>query len=440
MSSLLKTLNEQRGAKLKKAQSITEKASEEKRGFSDEERNELRGLQSEVEKLDEDLDIEVRNIAQLSRKGPDLSEKEKRDVARFNLGKIVRHLSNRQSGSPDQLDGIEAEMHQEGAREAREAGLSVSGVAIPRMLMLPREQRATLSVTGGTTTQYGGDLVETEVGGVLGDFYNNSVMEQNGAVVLTGLMNNLSLPNYEKGSAPAKKAENAAAGDVGGSFTTLELSPNRLSGYAVITDQLLMQSDENVARIVGGEINSHMRQVKEVAFFHGAGTNEPVGIAATSGIGSVVGGTNGAAPDWADIVDLETAVLVDDVDPEALRYFTNSAVRGKLKKTVVVSGTSADMIWDRRTPGAPLNDRPASITNAVSSALTKGSSSGVCSAIFFGAPRYFYVGYWGGVMLEVTRDSTDAKAGQRHLVANTYYDAGLRKPEAFSAMLDALTA
>ena len=437
----LKLLQETRGGLVKQARELIDAATAENRGLNADEQAKLATIEGEIDGLGATIDAEIRQLSREANKAPDLSKQEQRDINRFSLGKIVRHLDKVFRGQPTTIDGIEAEMVQMGEAEARSSGLNAGGLALPSLLLKPTlERRANLSVTGGTTDQYGGTLVATEKRGIFGDFYNSSVLEQSGATVLTGLVNNLDLPNYTKGSAPAKKTENEAAGDVAGTFASLSLSPNRLAGYAVVSDQLLAQTPENIELIVGGEIRNHMNSVKEVAFFHGGGTNEPVGIAATSGIGSVAGGTNGLAPTWAHIVDLETEVANDNADQGALRYFTNSKVRGKLKKTVVASGTDASMIWDRRTPEAPLNGYAASVTNAVSSALTKGSSSGVCSAIFYGNPGDFYVGYWGGIMLEMVRDSTDAKAGQRHLVANTYYDAGLRRAQSFSAMLDALTA
>jgi HK97 family phage major capsid protein len=435
----LNILQETRGGLVKQARQILDAAGAENRALTTEENEKLAGIEGEIDGLNVTIEAEMRQLAREANVAPTLSKQDQRDINKFTLGKIVRHLDRVHSGRPSTIDGIEAEMIEEGIKEARACGVEAGGISLPSMLLKPvKENRATLSVTGGTNQQYGGTLVATEKAGIFGDFYNSSVLEQSGAMVLTGLVNNLDLPNYTKGSAPAKKTENEAAGDVAGTFTSLSLSPNRLSGFAVISDQLLNQTNENIELIVGSEIRNHMNAVKEKAFFHGGGTSEPVGIAGTNGIGSVVGGTNGAAPDWADIIDLETEVAIDDALQGSVSYFTNAKVRGKLKKTVVATGTSADMIWDRRTPEAPLNGYRAAVTNAISSTLTKGSSD-VASAIFFGNAADFYVGYWGGVSLEVVRDSTDAKAGQRHLVANTYYDAGLRRAKSFSAMLDALT-
>lgn len=430
MSQLLKTLNEQRGAKLKAAQSITEKASGESRGFTDDERNQIRGLQEEIGKIDEDLEIEVRNIAQLSRKAPELSKGEERDVARLDIGKILRHMNR--GGQGGALDGIEAEMIQQGESEARAAGLTVSGIALPEFVA--RRENRDLSVTGGTTTQYGGELVATEKQGLLGDFYSASVLAANGAMVLTGLMGNVDLPRYTKDTNPAKKTENEAAGELSPTFASLSLTPKRLPAFIDISDQLLMQSSAVLETFLRREITSQLLDVQEIACFHGGGTSEPTGIAATTGIGSVVGGTNGAAPDWSDIVDLESAVANVNAATGRLHYITNTKVRGKLKKTVRVASTDSRFIWD-----GDLNGYTPLVTNAVSSTLTKGGATSVCSAIFFGNVADFVIGYWGGIMLEMVRDTTGAKAGQRTLVANTYYDAGVLRPKSFAAMLDALT-
>lgn len=430
MSQLLKTLNEQRGAKLKEAQSITEKACAEKRGFSDDERTKLRGLNDEIEKLNEDITEETRSIANLSHQATSLTKQERQDVARFDIRKLLNHMNRGGQGSP--IDGIEAEMIQEGEREARAAGLTVSGIALPEMLTA-REARD-LSVTGGTTQQYGGELVATAKQGLLGDFYNASVLASNGALVLRGLQGNVDLPRYTKASNPTAKAENGAADELSPTFAALSLTPKRLPAFVDISDQLLMQSSAVLEAFLRAEITNQLLDVQEVAFFHGNGTNQPTGIAATSGIGSVVGGTNGADPDWADIIDLESAVANVNAATGRLHYITNTKVRGKLKKTVRVASTDSRFIWD-----GDLNGYTPLVSNAVSSTLTKGSASGVCSAIFFGNVADFVIGYWGGIMLEMVRDTTGAKAGQRTLVANTYYDAGVLRPKSFAAMLDALT-
>ena len=429
----LKQLQEKRGGLVKQAREVLDKASTEERALTADEQTQIGNIEKDADAIGATIDTEMRQLSRESKGVPTLSTQDQRDVNTFDLGKVLRKLNQGGGGSP--LDGIEAEMILEGEKEARAAGLGVNGIALPQLLLTGKETRA--AMVAGTDAN-GGELIETAKRGLLGDFYNSSVLEQAGALVLNGLQGNLDLPRYTVGTTPVKKAENAAAGEAGGTFASLSLSPKRLPAYIDISDQLLLQSPGVLEAFIGGQLRNQLNSVKETAFFHGGGTLEPTGIAATSGIGSVVGGTNGAAPTWAHLVDLWKAVADDNADIGALSYFMNTATIGKLLQTPKVSSTDSVMVLNDLAAG--ILGRPVRASNSVSSTLTKGTESGTASAIFYGNANDFVVGYWGGVMLEMVRDTTGAKAGQRTLVANTYYDAGVLRPQSFSAMLDALPA
>ena len=85
-----------------------------------------------------------------------------------------------------------------------------------------------------------------------------------------------------------------------------------------------------------------------------------------------------------------------------------------------------------------MNEYPAGVSNNVSSTLTKGTSSGVCSAIFFGNWRDLLIGEWGG--LETLTDNV-TQAANRIIRCHAYQtvDVAVRQAASFSAMLDALT-
>ena len=147
---------------------------------------------------------------------------------------------------------------------------------------------------------------------------------------------------------------------------------------------------------------------------------------------AVAGGTNGAAPSYANLIALETEVAQDNADIGRVAYMTNTKVRGKLKSTVI--GTDQRMVWS--DGGAPINGYPVWITNQVSSGLTKGSSSGVCSAIFFGNWGDLLVGMWGG--LDILVDPyTASTTGTVRVIALQDVDVAVRHAESFAAMLDA---
>lgn len=358
----------------------------------------------------------------------DLSEGEKRDLGKFDLARALRSCVG-----DSKLEGIERELVSEGFKEAKEAGINQSrGIMLPGFFV-----KRDMTATGGTGGDQGGMTVATQKAGLLDDFYNASIMRQLGATVMTGLVGNLDIPRLVAGTDPAGKAENAAADEIAPTTADLNLSPNRLPGYVNISKQLLMQSSSAIEAVIRTSVTSQMLAVQEKAFFHGSGTNEAEGIAGTSGIGSVVGGTNGAAPTFSHMVGLETAVDTQNAASGSLAYATNGQIKGKLKLTPKqASGVEGNFVLQ----DGEINDTRAAFTNAISRTLTKGSASGVASAIFYGNFADFFIGYWSGLMLDLVSDATLATEGKLRLVGETYYDGGVQRPKSFAAMLDALGA
>lgn len=359
------------------------------------------------------------------------SRQESRDIGRFDLGVALRSLVN---DTP--LTGIEREMIQEGQREAQAAGLGVGpGLTLPSFLVRQTGQR---DMT--TTAAEGGHTIATQKMGLLDDFFNASIMASLGATVLTGLTQNVDLPRLTAGTAPAKKAENASGDEVTPATAMLSLSPKRLPAFIDLSQQLLMQSSVAIESMIRSHLTNQMLAVQEAAFFHGGGTSEATGIAATGSIGSVAGGAAGAAPTYAHMISLEAAVDAVNAMGGSLRYATNGQVRAKLKGTPKQgSGVEGNFIISDLAPDM-INGYRTGFTNAISRTLVKGGSGAVCSAIFFGNFADYIIGYWGGLQLELLRDSANAKLGLYTLVANTYYDGGVVRPKSFAAMLDALAA
>lgn len=438
MNKRIQELNETRGAKLKEARAIIDKAVTEKRALTAEENGKVDSIQNEAEQIGSTIQAEVRQLAAEAQRTPQLSAGEKRDMARFDIGRMLRSMHATAKGAPSKLDGIEAEIVAEGEREARDAGIESGGLFLPRSFVRRQAERRDMTATGQTSVagDQGGMTIQTDTAGLLDDFFNASVIRQAGATVLEGLTGNLIVPRLVAGAAPAKKTENANADEVSPTTAKITLQPKRLPAYIDISEQLLKQGNGPLQAIISQRLTNQMLAVQEAAFFHGTGTSEAYGIAGTSGIGSVAGGANGAAPDWADIVGLETAVDVQNALLESIRYISNAKVRGKLKQTPVVASTDSRMILGE---SGMLNGYTPLWTNAVSSALTKGSSGTGLSAIFFGNFADYWVGYWGGISLEIVRDKTNAIAGLYTLVASAYYDGAVVRPKSFAAMLDAVT-
>jgi hypothetical protein len=88
-------------------------------------------------------------------------------------------------------------------------------------------------------------------------------------------------------------------------------------------------------------------------------------------------------------------------------------------------------------PGV-IDGKITAITSNVPSNLSKGSTTGVCSAIICGEFGKSAIGQFGG--MDVIIDPyTLARTGQTRIVANTFWDCAFEQPAVFGAILDATT-
>lgn len=433
----IKVLSEKRGAKVKEANALLETARTAKRELNADELTKLEGIQGEVELIDRNIQAEMRAMSQNATKSDNLTPAEKRDVERFSLSRLI---ALRAASQP--LDGAEAEFVAHGAREAREAGVSPQGLMIPSVVLRNTERRdLTATGTTSTTLDQGGMTIATEKGTLQEALFERLVLAQAGATVLTNLVGNIDLPRIVKGTEPSEKAENAQATEYTPTTAMLSLTPNRLPTVMEVSAQLMRQSgNRSLDAFLQNHLASLLRVRMEKKAIHGDGNNNtPVGILATTGIGAVYAGgaaadnTNatGAAPVWADIVNLEKEVAIDDADVGALHYLSNPAVRGKLKQTAKLSSTDSMMILDDRAGGL-LNGYAPLWTNCVSRTLAKGGSGNVLSAIIFGNFRDLVLATWGGIDLLINPYSKD-DYGLIRINAAVFYSAGVVRPESFAA-------
>ena len=398
-------------------------------------------LQAQLEEREADQETVVnrRYIPGDDNKDNRFSEQESRDINSFSFGTALAAMVEGRA-----LEGVEKEMHEEGVKQYRQAGLDVKGnLIIPQMVLSKagKSEQRDLTATGGSGGDQGGLLVQTNVGSLIERLRANLIVGSLGATQLSGLVGNIDFPVHVPNDAAVEKTENAAAAESSSTFSSKTMTPHRLPVHAEYSRQLLLQSqNESVENLIRDDLAFQIAKVIDASAINGSGSGAvPEGILNTTGIGSVVGGTNGAAPDWADIVNLETEVAIDNADQGALSYLTNPAVRGKLKQTFIDSSSNAERVYSNLSPNAPLNGYGAGISTQVPSNLTKGSASGTCSAIIFGNFRDLMIGQWGGLEFLVNPYTYDSQ-GLIRLNAWTFYDCLVRRAQSFAAMKDALTA
>lgn len=291
-------------------------------------------------------------------------------------------------------------------------------------------------LTVGTNTA-GGHMVATDV--MASDFIsllrNSMATAALGARMMSGLVGNVAIPRQTGGATAYWVAEGSAPTESQQAFDQVSLSPKTVGAFTDISRKLLLQSSVDIEALVRSDLATVLALAIDAAAINGSGSsNQPRGILNVSGIGSVAGGTNGAAPTWGNMIDLESAVSSANADIGALAYLTNAKVRGKLKQTDKASG-AAQFVWQ---DGNLVNGYNAAVSNQVPSSLTKGTSSGVCSAILFGNWADLLIGMWGTLDLTVDPYS-NSTSGTLRVVALQDVDVAVRHAESFAAMVDALT-
>jgi HK97 family phage major capsid protein len=295
------------------------------------------------------------------------------------------------------------------------------------------------------TASAGGNLVATELlGSSFIDLLRNAmVLDMLGVTWLRDLNGNIAIPSQTGAATGYWVAENGAPTESAQTVGQVTMTPKTVGAFTDYSRRLLLQSSLDVEAFVRADLAAIIGQTIQLAALNGSGSsNQPTGLLNTSGIGSVAGGTNGLAPAYTHMVDLETAVANANADGGTLAYLTNTKVRGTLRKTQEFASTNGKAVWSSMAgrPGiGEVLGYNAVTSNAVPSDLVKGSSGAVCSAIMYGNWADLLIGMWGG--LDVMLDPyTGATAGTKRVVALQDVDIAVRRVASFAAMKDALTA
>jgi HK97 family phage major capsid protein/HK97 family phage prohead protease len=348
---------------------------------------------------------------------------------------------------------------------SREAGLvrelskevEKSGVAktTERSFFVPfaaLSQRATYVTSGATT---GGNLVATDL--LADDFIeflrNNAVMLQLGVRTMPGLVGNVAIPRRSGvASTYYLSTQTTAITQSESTFDQVTMSPKNLAALSKYSRQTLLQGTPGIEELVRRDLTDGINLAIDLGILNGSGSSgQPTGILQTSGIGSVAMGTNGGAVTLEKVVDLESAVLQVNgaVNPNSVAYLTNYKVLAALKKLRAGGSTTGDgpFLFNTDMAGlgrgptpANLNGYPLAVSNQVPSNLTKGSSSGVCSALLMGDFSQAMVGFWGnGLEITVGEDQDDFSKALTSVRGIVTYDVAVRDPKSFAAILDVTT-
>jgi HK97 family phage major capsid protein/HK97 family phage prohead protease len=372
---------------------------------------------------------------------------DQRDASRFNITAGIRAALSGDWSSYEA--GLVREMSAEVQKSMGRAPSAERAFFIPFSALT----RATYVTSGAST---GGNLVQTDL--LDQDFIeflrNRSVMLAAGVRTMPGLQGNVAIPRRSGvASTYYLSTQTTAITQAESTFDQVTLTPKNLAALSKYSRQTLLQATPGIEQLVRTDLIDGINVAMDLGILNGSGSSgQPTGIMQTSGIGSVAIGTNGGAITLEALVNLETELTIDNVpvDRNSVSYITNAKVMGNLKKLRAGGSTTGDgpflvndnllAIGRGGTPSV-VNGYPVYVTNQVPSTLTKGSSSGVCSAVVIGDYSQAMVGLWGnGLEITVGEDSDDFSKALTSVRGIVSYDVAVRDPKCFAACLDVTTS
>jgi HK97 family phage major capsid protein len=342
-----------------------------------------------------------------------------REAQSFSLLRLVDALADPGNSAKRKAAAFEFE-----ACEAAGAkhGRAIRGQVIPvDVLAAPISGQRDLVV--GTATA-GGNMVATNLlaGSFIELLRNRSMVTTAGARMLAGLQGTIAIPRQSGGATAYWVAENTAVTESDQTIAQLTMSPKTVGAMTDVSRRLLINATPSIEQLVREDLAMTLAIAIDRAALYGTGTTQPVGISnaasITAGVNAVtIADVTGVVTvTYAEYVDMETQVAIDNADFGSLGYMLNQAQRGQAKLTEKFS-TTGQTIWE---PGNTINGYPVYTTNQV----TAGD-------VFFGNWADLLIGMWSGIDLLVD-PYTGSAAGTVRMVAHQDVDVGLRQPVSFS--------
>jgi len=416
---------------------LVNKAETEKRELSADETTILRNIQTEVEAFENQIkDAELREkFAKKSVEGKKLNDgmnAEEREMSNFSMTKFFNSINRNEP-----ITGLEREILDEGVTEARSLGASSNGHYINLKALNAIQKRA---MSAGSSSA-GGNFIQTDKMGFFDVLRANRVLDKVGAEWEMGMVPNVDYTGFSTGWTFADAAENATAADADAVTVNRAVSPKRIAGKILLSNQLMIQDPTMDAKLLQSLQNALYPYV-EGKVLTGTGTsNAMTGITANATAATLALGTNGGAPSLTYIQNMRKTLLNGNVDASKIFWLINPNTEALLMATPVDTGSGAMLIpYGSYFNGATgfINNIPYLVTSNLPNNLTKGTSSSNCSAVIAGDFSNLKVCQWGG--LDIVIDPyTAAAEGQTRIICNTYWDTTIKRAGTIVKTLDLIT-
>ena len=262
---------------------------------------------------------------------------------------------------------------------------------------------------------------------------NRTLLNTLGSPIITDLVGSVTIPAQTGGGTAYWVTEGNAPTTSSQAIGQVALTPNTLGAFTDISRKFLRQTSMDAEAFVRNDLATVLAIELDRAAMNGSGSGaEPKGILQNSSVGTVAMGATGAAPTYAKMVEMETAVAAANADVGTLAYVTNAKVRGVLKSTLEnASSAAAQWIW---RPDNTVNGYRAFSTNNIPSDLTKSTGSALSAAIF-GNWADLIIAMWGALDVTVVPYS-NSTTGAVRVVLLQELDIKLRHAASFQKIVD----
>lgn len=358
-----------------------------------------------------------------------------KEQKRYSLVSALNSLAN------GKRDGFEFEVSDQ---LARAMGKETAGLFMPTSLSAQNPAFApdgrTLLSVGNKANTKGGETVFTEPGDFIDLLRNRMVTTTLGAQYLSGLSSDIGWPEQTAAGTFSWGAETANAALSSASTRLRVMSPKIGQSATTVSRQLLRQSSFDVENMIRNDIAAVHAIGIDSAAINGTGTgSQPTGIVNTAGIGSVVGGTNGAAPSYDFAVNLQRLVAAANAYGGNLAYGAHPLLAATMMRTQQFSGTNGVPLWTGNILDGQVAGFRAIGSTQFQSGLTKGTATGTIAHLVFGDWSSLVIGDFGPG-LELIVDPFTSGPSVVKLMSIQMVDVFLRYPAKFAAMLDAVAA
>ena len=346
----------------------------------------------------------------------------KKETGEFSMLRLINALARPHDRTAQDEASFELQACQ--AQEGKQKR-SARGVYIPnevlneRSLSRPSYQKRELLAGSGD----GANLVPTILDGssFIEFLDNNMVSVAMGARVLRNLDGIIKIPRRDAAITGGWIAESDAAGDVTPSYDQVTIQLKTYGLRVDLSRQLRLQSSLDVERLVREEISLSTAIALDQAALSGTGSsNQPTGIAATSGIGSETITANQIT--YAQAIAMQGDVMAANAYFGSLGYVIHPTLAADAKARTIDSGSGRFVMENNTIDGF----------RALVSAQSTYSSQ---NKVFFGNFNDLLIGYFSpGIDVSVHKEFDD---GRVRLIVFVDADIAVRHAGSFSMTVNA---